>query len=137
MHNGADRRAAHATWLTGATIDSGFELEIPGLAFGADKVAQAAAALPNRPRQHLDDGRMQTPSAGTRHLAGRQRRANTRHEQRFGRVDVAHTHHDVTGQQHLLDRRRTLAQRGMESGCVKTATQRLHPQVPQQLAGLW
>lgn len=137
LHDGADRCAADAAGLARTAVDSGFELEIARLALGAHKVPQAAAPLQYRAREHIDDGRMQAHSTWAGDLSGWQCRTDARQKQRLGGINVANPDNDVTGQKHLLDGRRALAQGRMESHSMESAIQRLHPQMPQQFLRLW
>lgn len=137
LHDGADRRAADPAGLAGTAIDRRLQLEVTRLALGAHKVTQAAAALLHRAREHLDDGPVQTIGSGTGNAACSDCGADARHEQGFGGIDVAHAHHNVAGQKHLLDGRTALAQGRMKGRCIETAIQGLHPQMAEQLAGLW
>ncbi|MCY1536138.1 hypothetical protein D9M68_715810 [compost metagenome] len=79
---------------------------------------------------------MQTQGAWFAQSIGAQGGANTRHEQRLRRVDVAHAHHDVTGQQHLFDRRSSQLQGSVKSQGVKARLKWLHTQAAEQL-GRW
>ena len=136
LHDGSDRGAADPARLACAAVDCRLQLEITGLALGTDKVAQTAAALLHSPRQHLDDGGMQAVGTGPRDPVGQQCGSNARHEKRLGCVDVAHAHHNVTGQQHLLDGGPATAQGSMKIGRRKTTIQRLDAQMTEQLGGL-
>ena len=55
-------------------------------------------------------------------------------KQRLGSIDIADPDHDVTGQQHLLDRGATRLQRLPERERLETRPERLDTQMPKQLA---
>src|SRR6185437_8572988 len=109
-----DRAAADATTVSLAAVDEVFELEIAGCAVGADVVAQRAAALRDRRREHVahrvDEPREPRPRQSIGPRAG----MNGRAEQRFVRVDVPDAGDDAVVHQRGLDRRTARARRAPE-----------------------
>ena len=137
MDKGSDRASADPARQTGAAIDGRFKLKVAGLAFGIDKIAQAAAPLGNSPLQHIDNGVVQASGSGPGNLPGFDSGPDAGQEQGFTGVNIAHADHNISGQQHLFDRGRTLTQCGVKERRLKIRTQRLDTQASEQLAGLW
>ena len=61
-----------------------------------------------------------------------QSRFDTRHEQSLGGINVAHAHHHIARQQHLLDRCCAFFQTGLKQLQLKAIGQGLHAQLAKQ-----
>jgi len=104
------------------------------LALRIAEVAQRAAPHLQSPRQHVPNGYSQALCPRFAEATRRDRRANAGSEQGLTRVDVTHPHHQIAGQQHLLDRGTALSQTLVKGGQIELVGQRLNPQATQQLA---
>lgn len=96
------------------------------------KITQSAASHFQGPRQNLDDGLTQAQGTGSADATGRGGGTDTGHIQGFTGVDVAHTDHDVTGQQDLFDGGSTQPQSGMKRLRIEIRPQRFDTQAAQQ-----
>ena len=105
------------------------------LALGIGKIAQCAAAFFNGPRQHLDDGLVQTRGPGAAQAGRRCCGAYTRPEQGFRCVNIANPDNHLTRQQNLLDGGFAAEQAVAEQRQVEGCSQRLHPELAQQFLG--
>ena len=96
---------AHHAGLARPLINAVLELEKAAPAVGIHVIRNRGAALRDRLRQNLHDGGMQPLHALRTQSRADGQRMNTRPEQRFVGIDVAHAAHEVLIQQHRLDAR--------------------------------
>src|SRR5207342_3515318 len=104
-HPVAQGPATAAAGLALAPVDRQLLLEVTRRAIGVDVVAQGRAAARDGLAQDRSDRIGESRIAPTRDGSSLAQRRDTRGEQRFGGIDVAHPDHDALVHEETLDRR--------------------------------
>lgn len=123
---------AAQTGLSGPIVHIGMDLKVAGLTARAHIVTQTAAARGQRVGQGVADGLRQTLIARQGNPVRGRSGVDARPEQAFRGIDVADAHHDVPGQQRLLDRQGPASGAFVQPTPVKTRVKRLNTQFEQE-----
>jgi len=134
LHHALNRAGAHLARLALASVHLSTELEVTILTVGVLEIAQSAAPQRHSLGQHIHNRMVQRVYLLQRQLIGKLCGRNPGPEQRLRGVNVAHTHHHIARQQHLLDAAAALLQRLPKRLRFKPTLQRFHTQVAQQFA---
>src|ERR1700744_4317381 len=133
LHDLFDRRTAHAAWQPRAIIDEIIELEITAFTIAADEITQRAAAFFDRGSKRDSHRIREQPVADQRNTASGRGGPDTGAKQAFGRVNIAHPHHDLPRQQRLLDGDLAPARLPVHQRAGKSRRKRFDPEAGQQL----